>query len=108
MPDANNFNDLLVLTETVDHAIRGDDDFPNIWVVLLRNLATDFREIMEFVQLLHQSISKVFGAIGTVGGNRAHEIVQVVERNRRPDYLASHEASCRLTSSCGIPWPWSS
>jgi hypothetical protein len=34
--------------------------------------------------------------------------VQIVARDGRPDYLASHDASCRFTSSWGIPLPWSS
>src|SRR5882724_4699263 len=41
VPDANNFNDFLVLAVTIDHAIRRNNNFPNVWIVLLWDLAAD-------------------------------------------------------------------
>ncbi len=99
VPDANDLHDLLLMANTVDHAVGSNNYFTNVWITLLGNLTPNLRKILELVHLLHEAISEAFCALRAVGSDGANKIVQVVARNGRPDYLASHEASCRLTSS---------
>ena len=81
MPDANDLNDFLLLADTVDHPVGRHDDFANVRVALFRDLASNLRKILELVHLLHQPVGEAFGTLGTVGSNRAYEIVQVVTRD---------------------------
>ena len=47
MPDAENIHGQAAGTQFVDHAVRVDDDFANVWVAFLRHHASGLRKIRE-------------------------------------------------------------
>jgi len=108
VPYSRDLNELPVNIEAIDDPIWPINDLAELWVSIFGNNPPCFRVLLQNICPSHQFIREGFCALRIIARDKANNIAQVVSRSRRPDYLASHVASCRLTSSCGIPSPRSS
>ena len=108
VPDARDLYQLSLDVEAIDDPIRSIDNLADSRVVVFWNDTTCFGMVTQNVRSSHQLIPEGFCALRIITGDETNDVAKVVASRRRPDQLASHVASCRLTSSCGIPSPRSS
>ncbi len=99
--------DLHQLSLSIE-AIWSIDNLANSGIAVFWNDATCFRMIVQNVCSRHQFVSEGFRAARIIAGDKTNDVAQIVASRREPNQLASHAASCRLTSSCGMPSPRSS
>lgn len=105
VPDADNGNDFLSRRKFANDAIRAKNNFTNRFIIFLRHDAANLRKLCEHVHLGHQPVTERFRDGGIILGDKQDDGLLVVACLLRPDYLESHVANCRLTSSWGMVWP---
>src|ERR1041384_380819 len=111
MPDTGDADDLFIRQNFVDDAVGTKNDFANGFIVLFRHNAAKLRKLSEHIHFGHQAVAERFCDSRIVLSDEQNNGLQIVAGLLRPDYLESHVASCRLTSSCGTVSPrsiWSS
>ena len=105
MPDARDGHDMLFRENLVNDTVRAKNNFPNRFVIFLRHDPAKLRKLRQNVHLGYEQTAERFSDGRIILGNEQHDGLQIVARALRPDYLESHVASCRLTSSWGMVWP---
>ncbi len=108
MPHTRDLYQLLLDIYAINNSIWSKNNFADLRVPVFWNDTTGFRLFLQDVGASHQFVSERFCTRRIVTRNKTNDVAQIVTRNGRPDQLASHLASCRLTSSCGMPSPRSS
>ena len=105
MPEANDFNALLLRPHAMDDPIRTADDLPQI---LLMEFWYDTPQLRKRGQPLgtdDQFLTHAGGGVRILLGDEADNALQISTRRRRDDYFPAHSAIFDLTSSIGMPSP---
>jgi hypothetical protein len=101
VPDTRNLYQLSLRIEAIDDTIRSIDNFADSGIPIFGNNATRLGMLMQNVGSHHQLLAEGFCPFGIITCDKADDVMQVVASSRRPDQLASHVASCRLTFHAG-------
>lgn len=99
MPDTENLYNILRLVNAIDDSIGSEDKLTDSGIATLRNDASDLWLLLQDVRSRHQFEGERFSSSWIIARDEANDIVQIIAGYRRPNQLASHVASWRLTSS---------
>lgn len=108
VPHSCDCDEVASRLKSIHDPIRAHDELANFWVAMFRNGSAELRMLQQHIGPRHQFISEGFCAARIIPRDKANNVSQVVARGRRSDQPASHVASWRLISSCGMPSPRSS
>ena len=87
MPESGNVHTLLGMTDTIDHPVRTDDDFPDGSIIKLRNDATQLGEISQPFRVADEKLTEPHGAFRRVQRDVSHDVPKVATGRKREGYL---------------------
>jgi hypothetical protein len=105
MPETTNLDSTIAGNNAINNSIRMKNDLAINSIGKFRNNTSPFWGILQGARLFDQSKAKLFRICGTIEGNIAHDLLQILDGSGRKDYLEIPEGSCFATSSNGTPSP---
>src|SRR5947209_1439171 len=103
MPEADDFNPLLLRSHPVDDPIRPTDNLAQIRLSEFGDNPSQLWKGRQPFGTNNQFVTDARGGVGILPGDEADNAFQISPRGGRDDYLPAHSAILAFTSSMGIP-----